>query len=110
MVCAELGQGNEGTLNVISPGTPRGSRLVASTEVAELAARSPATSLAQLDDEMLAVVQHEQRRLVAELNGELVDRAGAGRLAGTDGGECSATDGVRIRQRRQFDPPHPARV
>ena len=62
------------------------------------------------DDEVLAVVQHEQRWLVAELDGELVDRGGAGRLAGADGGECGAADGVRVRQRRQFDPPHPAGV
>ena len=47
MVCSGLGHGNEGTLKVISPGTPRGSRLVASTEVDGLAARRPATSAAQ---------------------------------------------------------------
>ena len=47
MVCSGLGQGNEGTLKVISPGTPRGSRLVASTDMDGLAARRPATSAAQ---------------------------------------------------------------
>ena len=81
-----------------------------STEVDGLAAKQRGDELGAAGDEVLAVVQHEQRRLIAELDRELLRGRSAWHLAGAERGQGGATDGVRIGQRRQLDPPHPARV
>jgi hypothetical protein len=61
-------------------------------------------------DKMLTVVQHEQRRLITELDGELLSRGSTGRLASAERGQGGATDGTRIGQGRQLHPPHAARL
>ena len=72
-----LGQRIDGTRQVISPGTPSGSRLVVSTEVDGFADRSAATSSAQAGHEVLAVVQDEERRAGRRARPPAAERPGA---------------------------------
>ena len=58
------GAGSEGTRQVTSPGTPSGSRLVARTETAAPGEQRRRPAGAGVD-QVLAVVQHEQRRPAA---------------------------------------------
>ena len=59
---------------------------------------------------MLTVVQHDQARIVAELDRQLTGERRAGNLMRAERGERGSTDGVLIGQRRQLHPPHAARI
>ena len=57
---------------------------------------------------MLAVVEHEQRRPVADVVGEQLDRPAARLRGHADRRQHRTRHRARIADRRQLDPPHPA--
>ena len=105
-----LGQRIDGTRQVISPGTPSGSRLVVSTEVDGFANSRAVTSSAQAATRCSQLSKTRSDGLVAELDRQLVNDGTARNLAGAQRGQRGPTDGVRIGQRGQLDPPHAARL
>ena len=102
------GSAATGTRQVISPGHAEGLAAGGQHRRGRIGRQQSGDELGAGGDEVLAVVQDEQRRLVAELGRELVGGGDAGHLAGAEGGQRGATDGVRIGERRQLDPPHAA--
>ena len=94
--------------HVTSPGTPSGSRLVASTVAVGLAASSSGDELGAVSDEVLTVVQHEQRRLVAERGGELHDTGNARCSAAPSTASAARAAPSSSGHRGELDPPHAA--
>ena len=78
-VASGSGSGSGGTASSCSPATPSGCRLVASTRSAGCAASRSSTSARARVEQVLAVVQHQQRPPAAQVVDQR--RASAGRIA-----------------------------
>ncbi len=61
-------------------------------------------------NEMFAVVEDKERRLLAEFDRELVARRRAGHLAGAQSSKGRPPDRIAIGEGGQLHPPHPSRI
>ena len=99
------GSDSEGTRQSVSPATPSGARLVASTVTSRAAAQQDLSRSCTGLEQVLTVVQNDQRLRV----GEVGDRASSEDWPGSgltpDRLAERRADGVGVGQRRQLDPP-----
>ena len=99
------GRASDGTRQAVSPGTPSGSRLVAKTRMPGHWRRTASASGAQELEDVLAVVQEEERVARLEVGEERGLRGLARGLPRSQRGECGAGDERRVREGREVDEP-----
>ena len=99
------GSDSDGTRQSVSPPTPSGARLVASTTTSGAAHSSASAASAHASPQVLAVVEHEQRPAGGEIGARGLELRHARQRTHPQRLRDRRPDQPLVSQRRQLDPP-----